>query len=603
MPRHRGKKIETANFSKVILPDEDDTLAVSEEAKDFSSSKKKSDKASKGGKHGSHGAHAAPAGKKKSKGASKLSAEEEERFASFTSDDDSTEAIEGSSAKRPEISLPDVMLPVTLASPDAVTPAFEEVPKKKGRVKRVLKGIGLTLAGLIALAGVSYLGVSFFFTSHFMPNTSITSLNVSLMSRANAQDVINQELASYALSIEGEGFSSKVDVHEAGVDLNAEAVVSDALVAQDAWKWPLHIRESRDLSHVLAASYSKSAVSEKVKLDVDAFNETAEMPQDATLSYDSESKQFVVQPEVLGTALDANAVVELAGESLAHLERKATLTEEQLLKPAILSENAKLLAAKDKANEMLAADMVLYMGGTDVVHLDADIISDWVELSDEMEPSLNSDLMTEWIDQLASDCETVGTSRNYTRPDGKECGVSGGVYGWSIDYDALSELITTSVKEGAQGDFDIPCTSTGSVYNGPGEADWGTRFCDIDLAEQHVYFWDSDGSLIWESDCISGKPDGVHDTTTGVFVINSKSSPQKLIGYENGKKIYESNVQYWMPFDGNAIGLHDADWQPGFGGSMYANGYGSHGCVNLPPSKAAELYGLIETGDVVVCHW
>ena len=31
---------------------------------------------------------------------------------------------------------------------------------------------------------------------------------------------------------------------------------------------------------------------------------------------------------------------------------------------------------------------------------------------------------------------------------------------------------------------------------------------------------------------------------------------------------------------------------------MYKDGYGSHGCVNLPPAKAKELYSLIHSGDV-----
>ena len=102
---------------------------------------------------------------------------------------------------------------------------------------------------------------------------------------------------------------------------------------------------------------------------------------------------------------------------------------------------------------------------------------------------------------------------------------------------------------------------------------------------------------------MSGIPDGVHDTSVGVYWLNQKASPSKLIGYENGKKIYESDVQYWMPFVGNVIGLHDADWQSSFGGTRYRDGAGSHGCVNLPPYKAAELYGIIQSGDVVVSHW
>ena len=83
----------------------------------------------------------------------------------------------------------------------------------------------------------------------------------------------------------------------------------------------------------------------------------------------------------------------------------------------------------------------------------------------------------------------------------------------------------------------------------------------------------------------------------------SLQSPSKLIGYNGNEKIYETEVQYWMPFVGNYIGFHDADWQPAFGGTLYADGAGSHGCVNLPPSKAAELYGMLSSGDTVVSHW
>ena len=150
--------------------------------------------------------------------------------------------------------------------------------------------------------------------------------------------------------------------------------------------------------------------------------------------------------------------------------------------------------------------------------------------------------------------------------------------------------------------MEVPCAGTAAVYNGAGQRDWGNRYIDVDISEQHVRFYGDDGAIIWETDCISGSPDGVHNTVPGVWTVNAKESPSKLIGYENGKKIYESYVTYWMPFEGNGIGLHDATWQPGFGGSMYANGYGSHGCVNLSYSAAQELYGIVQVGDVVIVH-
>ena len=85
-----------------------------------------------------------------------------------------------------------------------------------------------------------------------------------------------------------------------------------------------------------------------------------------------------------------------------------------------------------------------------------------------------------------------------------------------------------------------------------------------------------------------------------------KQSPSVLIGYldKEGKiKDYEEEVKYWMPFVGNSVGFHDATWQPSFGGDMYAQGYGSHGCVNLSYSAAESLYSIIQPNDVVVVHY
>lgn len=159
------------------------------------------------------------------------------------------------------------------------------------------------------------------------------------------------------------------------------------------------------------------------------------------------------------------------------------------------------------------------------------------------------------------------------------------------------------VANGTVGAVDIPCKTTGTAYNGAGAQDWSARYCDIDLSEQHVRFYDETGTLIWEAPCVSGTPNGAHNTPTGVFWLNQKASPSVLKGTNLDGSKYESAVRYWMPFVGNVIGLHDADWQAAFGGTLYQQGRGSHGCVNLPVGSAADLFGIIQSGDVVVCHW
>ena len=56
-----------------------------------------------------------------------------------------------------------------------------------------------------------------------------------------------------------------------------------------------------------------------------------------------------------------------------------------------------------------------------------------------------------------------------------------------------------------------------------------------------------------------------------------------------------------MPFYENLVAFHDADWRYSFGGEIYLTN-GSHGCVNLPPAAAAELFQITQVGDPVVVH-
>ncbi len=212
--------------------------------------------------------------------------------------------------------------------------------------------------------------------------------------------------------------------------------------------------------------------------------------------------------------------------------------------------------------------------------------------------ALDEDAIYNWSVDVTKNCDTVGTTRTYTRPDGKEITVAGGSYGWNTDTVGLKNLVIDSLYSNATGVLEIPTKQTGVVFNGLGTQDWGSRYIDIDLSEQHVYFYNSESSLIWDSACVSGLPDGKRNTPTGVYYIYSKQRDTYL---EDEAKTYKTFVSYWMPFNGG-VGLHDANWQPAFGGSQYKS-TGSHGCVNLPPSAAANLYSIIEVGDVVVCHW
>ena len=88
-----------------------------------------------------------------------------------------------------------------------------------------------------------------------------------------------------------------------------------------------------------------------------------------------------------------------------------------------------------------------------------------------------------------------------------------------------------------------------------------------------------------------------HATPAGVYTLNSRQKDTVLVGED-----YQSPVSFWMPFIGNSIGLHDANWRSDFGGDIYKTN-GSHGCINLSYSLAQNIYNNISVGTSVICYY
>ena len=174
--------------------------------------------------------------------------------------------------------------------------------------------------------------------------------------------------------------------------------------------------------------------------------------------------------------------------------------------------------------------------------------------------------------------EVIGTSS--TNP-GRTDVVYNGVYG-SILSDAVSysESYDDSNDESSNYDY---------VHDG----------IEIDLSNQILNVWD-ENTLLYQTSIVSGMQN-VNDTPTGTFYIYSKVNGRYLNGYNSDGSTYSQWVDYWMPFY-LGYGIHDAGWRSSFGGDIYTYS-GSHGCVNLPPSAAADIFYLVEVGTKVYIHY
>ena len=232
----------------------------------------------------------------------------------------------------------------------------------------------------------------------------------------------------------------------------------------------------------------------------------------------------------------------------------------------------------------------------------ADEIAEHITLGDDLSVTFDPEPLVAAVKEKVNAMDTTGATRTFTRPDGKAVTVKGGDYGWITDSQATADAVREALTSGAGGTLEIIMKQNAAQAPDEGGRDFGTRYIDVDLTEQHARFYGEDGAIVWESDIVSGKPADGRDTPQGTYYIKTNDGKSVLRGYKpDGTKDYETEVEFWMPFKDNSVGFHDAGWQEKFGGDWYVE-HGSHGCINLPPDKAEELHGLLSVGDVVVVH-
>lgn len=477
----------------------------------------------------------------------------------------------------------------------------------------------IIVAVLVVLICIYMLGVARF-QSQYYPNTMANGHDLSGQSVEQAQALVDKEVAEYDLHITGYEFDMHVLGSEIDMTYESNSPAQDAIESQNAYAWPYMIFVDHDLSDSFDISFSQEKLQTLVQDKVDVHNETTAFRQsDEGLSFNKEKDQWEYVEAVLGNVIEAPALIEAATAAVSDRETSLEVTRDELVHPKSEENKDAIVKAAQKANEIQAKYCANFtLGGNTPFVIDGATVAPWITVSEDYrEVSVDQAKVDAWLDSVEN-LLSGATERTYTRPDGKECTVSGGDYSWQAqNVDAAMETIKSAMGNGVDSEaIDIPCITTGNGFLGMPGADWGKRYADVDIEEQHARFYDENGELIWENDVITGTWGTEFATPTGVYTITEKRSPASLrsVGEyryidENGEEqveedhVFGRDVEYWMPFIRTFIGFHDAWWQTDFGGDLYRNpAYGSGGCINLPTDKAAELYDIIQPGDVVVVH-
>lgn len=178
-------------------------------------------------------------------------------------------------------------------------------------------------------------------------------------------------------------------------------------------------------------------------------------------------------------------------------------------------------------------------------------------------------------------------------PDGHSLKFDKGNHGKTIDYTDLSRQIATSLNTRDSKSLTPKLITVDNKKP--------VDYVGVNLNTLHEYVV-RDGKVKVSTGVMSGKP-GSNHTPTGYYKIDYKMRNTSLKGFNDDGSPYDSPVSYWEPFNGS-IGLHDSPWQPStvYGQPSMRGNYGSHGCINNPPSVMGKVYSNTYTGMRVIVY-
>ena len=464
--------------------------------------------------------------------------------------------------------------------------------RKRTVPARGQKHVGLWVLGIITLLVVIYVGFAVFFQSHFNFGTTIDGIKVGGCSADKVESLIRAEIDGYSLELlEREGKTEAITGNSIAITPVFSGEVKQLLENQNGFAWLATAVKKEELELTKVVSYDEAKLDQVVEKLSCMQEENQKKPVDATYSEYSKEDGYQLVPADYGTTIDVKAFKDAVRESVLVLADKIDLDQMGCyVDPAVTDHDKKLTALIDEMNKYTGVT-ITYDFGDDKEVLDKTIVSTWLSGDADRKLQIDEEAMQEFVKGLGKKYNTAYKPKTLKTTYGATVTISGGAYGWKIDNDAEIEQIKADLKNGKDVEREPVYSITANSH---GENDYGDSYVEINLTAQHLFVY-KNGSLVVESDFVSGNISKGHGSPTGAFPLTYKTKGATLRGED-----YETPVNYWMPFAGD-VGMHDATWRRSFGGNIYKTN-GSHGCINLPLSVAKTIFETVDKGYAVLVY-
>ena len=464
-----------------------------------------------------------------------------------------------------------------------VDPSVYRQRKRKRTIRTV---ITVAVAVLLAV----YIGGVIFHMRRFGMNTTINGMDVSGKSVKSVERMLLTDAGTYTLDIRFKDDAFKFALGDADSQVALTESVDTLLKKHSPFLWFANAFYQYDYK----VGYTVSCDKEKLEacLQASPALDPASMKASTDAKVVLEDGEAKVIPEETGTKLDTAKLYDKVLNALHNYDTTLDVEAAECYIPAhILADSESILKTKEAADAFVDIEAV-YDFGSYTYTIPKEKLTKMAYVSSDGSIRISKSNVAAYVEKFSEKFTTADTDREFTTHDKKTILVHGGYYGWVIDTETETEELYELLSKKKSFTKEPACKRHG--YTLCEQNDIGSTYVEIDLSNQHVYYYQN-GRLKWDSDCVSGQTPG-HKTPGGLYGLTYKKTHATLIGED-----YETPVAYWMPFNGG-IGLHDANWRGKFGGEIYTYN-GSHGCVNLPVDKAAELYEYVEAGMPIVCYW
>lgn len=464
---------------------------------------------------------------------------------------------------------------------------MEQAEKKK---KRRIQPIYVVLTAAFAILAATYIGTAVYFSSRFLPSTTLNGMDVSQKTAEEVEAMVTAQIDGYELTLLERGGAAEV---LKGTDISLKPEFGDSIsgrvAEQNAFSWPAALFSERSIEEETMVNFDSDALKKAVEGLSCMQQDNQQAPKDAYLS-EYQADGYHIIPEEQGNTIKKKKFMSALKTALGSLQEELSLDEAKCYaKPKVTAEDEGLTALLDTLNQYTAATLTYQIGEKTEV-LDGSTTHAWMQV-DGTQVSINEEAVEEYIDGLAKSYNTVFRGHSLDTSYGKTVTINNGDYGWKVDKEGEKAQLLADIKAGKPVTRELTYAQRAGSH---GENDYGDTYVEINLTAQHLFFY-KNGSLIVESDFVSGNASKHYDTPTGIYGLTYKERDATLRGED-----YASDVSYWMPYCNN-VGMHDASWRSSFGGNIYKTS-GSHGCVNLPESAARKIFENIEQGDPVLVY-